>query len=325
MERPRLSIAMCTYNGARYVLEELVDIAAQTRLPDELVVCDDGSTDGTIEIIESFVRHSRFAVRLEVNDKNLGCTKNFEKAIRMCHGEIIVLADQDDLWHPHKLNCMARVFENEGIGAVFSDAWLIDENSQLLPQKLWKSFFFNSREQEKFDRGQGLKVLLKHSAVTGATMAFRSKFRELALPIPVKHIHDHWIALLIASVSQLAAIRTPLIRYRKHQAQLTGPGGGYNSLGQMVRIASVARRDEYFREVEQFSEVHERLCERSEAFRPHPNVLRLIGQKIDHRRARGSLPNSKFLRLPLLFREVVTQRYWRYSLGLGSFAKDLLV
>jgi hypothetical protein len=93
----------------------------------------------------------------------------------------------------------------------------------------------------------------------------------------------------------------------------------------MIRVARGAGRDQYLGEVERFKEVRARVCERAEAFRPHVDALRLIGQKIDHRRARGSYPSSRLLRLPLLIREIATYRYWRYSNGFSSVAKDLLV
>ena len=324
MNEQPLSVAMCTYNGARFLREQLESIAAQTRLPGELIVCDDRSADESVEIVRNFARHAPFPVQLEINEENLGSTKNFEKAIGLCQGEIIALADQDDVWHVEKLSHLASVLDNdERIGAAFSDAELIDEDSRPLAGTLWGSFLFNSSEQKKFERGQGLKVLLKHATVTGATMAFRSKFRDLALPIPSCHVHDHWIALLIAAVSELAPVRIPLVRYRRHQAQQIGPGA--DSLWQIIRLARDAGRDEYFGEAERFSEICERLCDRNKTFHPHPNALRLIRQKIRHREARGRLPSSKLLRLPLLIREVATYRYWRYSNGFGSVAKDLLV
>lgn len=315
---------MCTYNGARFLSEQLESIAAQTRLPDELIICDDLSTDGSVEIIRSFAHHAPFPIRLEFNANNLGSTKNFEKAIGLCQGEIIALADQDDVWRLQKLSCIAGVLErDERIGVVFSDAELIDQDSRPLAETLWSSFLFNSREQSKFERGHGLKVLLKHPMVTGATMAFRSKFRGLTLPIPPNQVHDRWIALLIASISQLAPIKTPLMRYRRHEAQQIGPGIN-ESLWRMIDVARGVGRDYYLAEVDRFNEICERLCDRCAAFHPHPYALRLIQQKISHRKARGSFPSSKLLRLPLVLREIATFRYWLYSNGLGSVAKDLL-
>lgn len=323
MKELRISAAMCTYNGARFLSEQLESIAAQIRLPDELIVCDDRSTDASVEIPRNFARHAPFPVRLEINEENLGPTKNFEKSSELCEGEIIALADQDDVWRLQKLSCIASVHDrDERIGAVFSDAELIDQDSRPLAGTLWSSVLFNSSEQEKFERGQGLEVLLKHPTVTGATMAFRSKFRGLTLPIPAKQVHDHWIALLIASVSQLAAIKTPLVQYRKHPSQQIRPRNT-DSLWQTIDSSRRVSRNYYLGEVERFSEICERLCDRRSTFPPHSYALPLICQKISHRKARGSYPSSKLLRLPFLIREVASLRYWRYSNGLGSVAKDL--
>ncbi|MBC7931137.1 MAG: glycosyltransferase, partial [Rubrivivax sp.] len=98
--RTRLSIAMCTYDGGRYLAEQLASIAAQTRAPDELVVCDDRSRDETTSIVRRFAETAPFPVRLYVNEQNLGSTRNFEKAIGLCEGELIALSDQDDVWLP---------------------------------------------------------------------------------------------------------------------------------------------------------------------------------------------------------------------------------
>lgn len=324
MKDLRLSIAMCTHDGSRFLSEQLESIAAQGRLPDELIICDDCSADATPEILERFRQRASFPVRVELSQKNLGTTKNFEKAIELCQEEVIALADQDDIWHPEKLGRVMEVFRrDQGLGAVFSDADLIDAEGRPLSKTLWGSAFFTVREQQKFHEGQGLKIMLKHPTVTGATMAFRSKFRDLVLPIPSSQIHDHWIALLIASVSHLAPIRNALIKYRKHDGQQIGPGN-IDSPWQQIRVSRQTGRN-YLSEAERFSEVYDRLCDCSATFPPHLYALDLMRQKIRHQKSRGSFPNSKFSRIPPIIREIASLRYWRYSNGLGSVAKDLLV
>jgi glycosyltransferase involved in cell wall biosynthesis len=323
MDKVAVSVAMCTYNGSRYVREQLESIAAQTSLPDELIICDDRSTDGMPEILERFKQRVPFPVHVEVNQENRGSTKTFERAIGLCRGEIIALADQDDVWHSNKLSCMLEVFgRGNGIGAVFSDAQLIDQDSRPLSKSLWSSFVFTPREQDTFEDGQGLKVMLKHTLVTGATMAFRSKFRDLIFPIPPNQIHDLWIALLIASVSHLALIRRPVMQYRRHEGQQIGPGPEFTFWQKLPRRVGP---DFYFREIEQLNEVCERLYDHRAAFRPHSYALPLMRAKIRHRNTRARFPSSKILRLALVIREVATLRYWQYSNGLGSVAKDLLV
>src|SRR5919199_6162917 len=123
MDRQRVSVAMCTYNGERYLQEQLDSIAAQTCLPDELVVCDDRSSDRTLEIIQIFKSKVSFPVHLHINPENLGTIKNFEKAISLCTGDIIVLSDQDDVWKPHKVETILQAFaKNTKAGYVFSNA-----------------------------------------------------------------------------------------------------------------------------------------------------------------------------------------------------------
>lgn len=316
---------MCTFNGAPFLQEQLQSIAAQSRLPDELVVCDDQSTDESVEAIREFARRAPFPVRVSINESRLGATKNFEKAIGLCRGEIIALSDQDDIWHTEKLNRLSEVLEqNVHVGAVFSNAKMIDHESRPLAGTLWSSFLFNSNERKKFERGKGLRVLLKHGTVTGATMAFRNRFRDLVLPIPAAQVHDHWIAVLIASVSQLLPIERTLMNYRRHLTQQIGPGNG-ESLSEAIEIAKRAGRDHYLEEVVRFNQICERIIDLSGTFRPHSDALSMIRQKINHRKTRGSLPRSRFLRVPLLLREIATRRYWRYSNGFGSVAKDILV
>ena len=92
------SVAMCTYNGARFLGAQLASVAAQARAPDELVVCDDRSTDETARVVEEFAAAAPFRVRLHVNERNLGTTRNFERAVSLCEGDLIALSDQDDVW-----------------------------------------------------------------------------------------------------------------------------------------------------------------------------------------------------------------------------------
>src|SRR5205814_1057756 len=203
--------AMCTYNGGRYVGEQLDSIAAQTRRPDELIICDDRSTDETVRVVEEFAKSAGFGVRLYVNGRNLGSTKNFERAIGLCGGELIALADQDDVWLPGKLERLEQEFERDPCaGLVFSDAEVVDERLRPLGYTVWQSLGFDARARKTFAEGSGFEALLARNVVTGAAMAFRSRFRGLVLPLREVGggrygwpewglIHDGWIALLIAA------------------------------------------------------------------------------------------------------------------------------
>jgi len=143
----KTSIALCTYNGEQYLKEQLESYAYQTQLPDELIVCDDGSTDSTIDIIREFADSASFSVKLYINEQNLGSTKNFEKAIRLCTGDIIFLSDQDDVWREDKISLMSQIFEEcPGTGAIFTDADVVDSRLQFLGYRLWDPVRFNQTQ-----------------------------------------------------------------------------------------------------------------------------------------------------------------------------------
>src|SRR5690348_14254665 len=105
-----ISVAMATYNGARFVTEQLDSIAGQTQLPVEVVICDDRSTDETVSILESFAAKAPFRVTLHRNDEQLGYRLNFKKAVSFCTGDLIAFCDQDDVWHPDKLKTLSAQF-----------------------------------------------------------------------------------------------------------------------------------------------------------------------------------------------------------------------
>ncbi len=219
----RISIAMCTYNGSRFLPEQLASIAAQTRLPDEMVVCDDGSSDATPEIIEEFARSAPFPVRFIRNPQNLGSTKNFEKAIGLCTGDLIALCDQDDIWLPEKLARQAEMMEGDpSLGGVFSDAELIDDASAPIGKRLWDSILFMPRDRKRFQAASGIDVLLRCNVVTGATLMVRASLRSLFMPIPTTWVHDGWIALQTVFYAQLRSVEEPLIEYRIHANQQIG-------------------------------------------------------------------------------------------------------
>ena len=215
---------MCTYNGAEFLPAQLESILAQSRKPDQIVVCDDGSTDETRAILQSFEKKSPDVILLNFNKKNLGSIRNFEQAIKLCNGDVIALSDQDDVWRQDKLQLIEKAFNKQSIGLVFSDAEIVDENLQPLSRRMWNEVDFNAHKRKLLDNGRALEVLVTGWTVTGATMAFRSGFTKICLPVPdgIAMIHDGWIALAIAAVADVLAIDEPLIKYRQHGRQQIG-------------------------------------------------------------------------------------------------------
>jgi glycosyltransferase involved in cell wall biosynthesis len=218
----RLSVAMCTYNGERFLSEQLESFLEQQRPPDELVICDDGSIDRTVEILSNFARKAAFPVRVFLNPSNLGYGRNFQKAVALTDGDVIALADQDDRWHPQKLSRLVELFADPATGGVFSNGDLIDIASRPVPGDLWNSFQFDSRDQKRFRTGDAFQVLLRRNVVTGMAFAFRSRFRDMLAWLPEPWPHDAWLGLLLAATGELRACPEHLVAYRMHASQQIG-------------------------------------------------------------------------------------------------------
>jgi glycosyltransferase involved in cell wall biosynthesis len=325
MSNIRISIALCTYNGARFLPEQLESIAAQTRLPDELVVCDDGSADESTEIVRRFARNARFPVRLESNETNLGSVKNYEKAVGLCHGEIIGLADQDDIWKPQKLLRLSIALqENPRAGYVFSNGEIIDERGSLLGMNLWESVRFHGTLQNGFFETGQLASLLRRAAATGATMAFRANLKDILLPISPCLVHDHWISLLASCVGWYGVpVSERLIEYRQHEGQQIG-----------VRRRSVVEKVRWAREVgsaahsnttQGFKDLRERLllaAAKGWAF-PAGHMV-LIEEKIAHSSQRAAVHSARgTAKVSKIFTEMLTGRYARFSNSWVSAVEDL--
>jgi len=319
-----ISVAMCTFNGKRFLRTQLESIAVQSRPPDELVVCDDGSSDGSVEIVKEFARSVTFPTRLVVNEKNLGSTKNFEKAISLCQGAIVSLADQDDVWYREKLEKIENAFlGSSAIVAVFSDADLIDQGSRLLGLRLWKAFSFHAGEQNRFKNGHALNVLMKHPVVTGATMAFRRELFDIVAPIPSNDIHDRWISFLLAARGPFEIISDPLMQYRRHEGQQAGVSP------QIPRELIVQARSRgagfHLKEIERYRQLYDRLGKSGADFPYADYAQKEIEKKVSHLEGRARLPSTRVARIPKILREVFNGGYWRYSAGWNSIAKDLVI
>jgi Glycosyl transferase family 2 len=226
---PTISIALCTYNGETYLKEQLLSIAAQTILPQEVVICDDGSTDFTEVIVHEFSGTAPFDIRFIQNNPNLGTTRNFEKAISLCSGDIVFLADQDDYWQPTKIEEEVRfLMNNPQYDVVFTDALLVNQHLKPLTRTLWEEVRFRNKEKELWlKNGGALDVLIQGNRVTGCTVAFRKAFVETIMPFPLDlihrdFIHDTWIALMAAIQDKIGFLDKPLVWYRQHDKQQIG-------------------------------------------------------------------------------------------------------
>ncbi len=319
----RISIAMCTRDGALHLGEQLHSIQRQTRLPDELVLCDDASRDATLEVVKAFAQKAEYDIRLSVNSQPLGITANFEQALSLCRGDVIVLCDQDDQWGPEKLELLESVFTDDpNVAMVFTDLY-VTRGGQVTKKTQWERLQFGRTLREKMNSGRAFEVLLKCNVVTGAAMAIRSSLRDLALPIPRTFVHDEWLALAAAATGRVRALDRPLVYYRGHNGQAIGAAHAgllaqYRHARSRMDAAYFARMLDRTEQLGKWLVAHQHLLVDSE-------YLQMIAEKRAHMATRCYVRARRPLRWPLALAEALRGRYHRFGYGIRSLVQDLVL
>jgi glycosyltransferase involved in cell wall biosynthesis len=323
MNEPRLSVVLCTYNGEAFLAAQLDSLLAQTRLPDEIVVSDDASTDGTWDMLQAFARRAArlgVAVRASRHERNRGFVQNFSEALQHAGGDLVFLCDQDDEWLPEKIALMAGRFrEDPSLWLLCSDARLVGADGKDLHASLFDALELKPRERLALHEGRAFEVLLRRSMVTGATAAFRRQLPELALPVGENWIHDEWLAIVAAALGKVDAVEQELIRYRQHGGNQVGMRK--RTLADKWRDLSRPRGEQFRVEATRLYALERRLVE----LRVASDYLALTVSKREHFERRIALGRQPGLaRIPTILREVWRGDYGRYGTGPRSMLRDLL-
>lgn len=319
-----IGIAVCTYNGARFLREQLDSLLAQTRRPAQIVISDDASSDDTPAILQDFAaRAGQAGIRVQVirNAINLGYVKNFESALRQIDTELVFLCDQDDVWHPTKLETYARVFaQRPGLRLLHSDARLVDAAGADLGTTLFDAIEMTPAERAAEHAGQAFAQLLRRNLVTGATAAFRRGVLAAALPIPDGWIHDEWIGLVAAAQGEVDCLEDKFIDYRQHGGnQIGAQRRGWKErmlptrLSRRAFIASKAAR---------LARLEQQLMARLGSI--SPANAQSLSECGEHNRFRADLPERWFPRWQSAWLQWRAGYYGKYSTGLRSFVSDVL-
>lgn len=323
-----VSVALCTYNGARFVAAQVRSILEQTTPVTEIVVSDDGSTDDTMAVLESTLAAWTAdggavpRVRILRNAEPLGVTANFEMAIAACTGPVIALCDQDDVWHPERIERLTAAFGDDDARPelVFGDARLVGDQGEDIGTTLFSALGVSDQERDGVQHGQALAVLMRRNVVTGATAMIRSSLARRAIPFPTAWVHDEWLAMVAATRGDLGVVDEALTDYRQH------PG---NQIGASTLTLAVRFR----RLVEPRTERNARLLERARQLAERMPSLDASGDgsltaaadgKLRHEIVRSTLPAARFRRLPAVWREWRTGRYRSYGLGIQDALRDLI-
>jgi glycosyltransferase involved in cell wall biosynthesis len=205
-----VSIAVCTYNGTKFLREQLDSLVQQTYTRKEIIVIDDCSTDGTLKILEEYGNKYNFFSYFQ-NKHNLGYVKNFEKAISLCKGDYIALSDQDDIWELDKIKLQVAHIGDHAL--IYHDSACIDENGRSLNKKLSDVCLLY--------QGHLPYPFMFFNSVSGHSMLFRSNLVPDILPFDARYFHDKWIAFIASERGGIKLLPQQLVKYRQHSSSST--------------------------------------------------------------------------------------------------------
>lgn len=316
--RPTCSIALCTYNGEAYLPAQWQSLLNQQQRPDEVVIGDDQSTDGTVALLRQLAADAPFPVHILENKQRLGSTKNFGRVLPKCTGDLIFICDQDDYWLAEKISTMTRYMVNHPAAQfAFCDAWVTDEQLQGRQGRFWEEVRFDARAQQRWRAGEAMNVLLDGNRVMGCATVVRRSFLTTLLPIPDQipgYIYDGWLALVSAACGGIHFIDQPLQLYRTHPQQQVGVRPV--EAGERVRAQDRLARHRAqklipLREKQaQLTTIGQLLAERVPADAPG---LAQLHQRLTHFTMRSSLPRNRAGRLLPVLQSWQRGNYRRYA------------
>lgn len=215
----KVSVVMCTYNGARYVKEQINSIINQTRRVDEIIISDDNSKDETLDIVKPLVDASGIKYRIITNIPGKGVARNFLDAMKQSTGDYIFTADQDDIWKENKVEVFLEKINQTKKLLYFSDGDLVDANAELLGVSLWSTLNINY----KILSAEGIeKTILNRCVVTGSAMAVSRQLVEMIDCIPDSWLHDGWFAIVATCNHSIEPINLCTYYYRQHGNNVVG-------------------------------------------------------------------------------------------------------
>lgn len=307
-------IALCTYNGQKFLEEQLASIVAQRQLPDSIVICDDCSSDRTWEILQAFEAASPVPVKIVRHAVQQGVLKNFETAVGLLETDIVFLCDQDDLWLPEKISTIAALFESDPDATlVFTDAVLVDEQAQELGPSLFSELQISRQEEWALSHGQAFEVLCRRNVITGATTAFRRSLLDAALPFPASYLHDEWLGFIAAATGKVVKFPDLTIKYRQHGKNVIG-------VKKLTAIETLKRLRWSMNEPRSRHFAAERvdfrtaLAERLKLLPGTPDgVVHRCQESVEFAQFRANLPKLFLLRLPAVLWVAVKGEYRQFE------------
>lgn len=314
-----ISVAMATYNGEKYLEEQLQSILEQTTKPDELVVCDDGSTDSTGQIVAQFAHKAPFPVTFHVNDSRLNYADNFMGAAQRCRSDFIAFCDQDDIWAPGKLTAMVVAADHSGANLIVHAAEVFDEaNGRTGRVSPGATGLREGVDLLPFGFYPGFTMMVKRSVVE----AFSYSARPRDLWEPERGLaHDRWICFLASILGSVYVLDEELARYRQHQDNASGWMRASKSWNKLIEAGRRRYGYDLARHYVAASELSEITYTLSATRQIAPEILDRWEQSVDSFRGRMevALLRSRIRRVARILRLASQGAYRKALVGRPAF------
>lgn len=243
----KVDVLLATYNGEKYLKEQIDSILEQTYSDFRLLISDDGSTDDTRKILEEY-KNKDSRIQVFFQESNLGVVKNFEFLLKKVESAYYMFSDQDDIWKAEKIEKSLNKIENDNCDLVYSDLEVVDEKLNVTYESYWKlKGIYN-----KIKKYNNFESLYLNNFVTGCTIISKKELIDTYLPLPntSKYVlHDYWISLILSQNGKIDYIEEPLIKYRQHKNNKVGSKKKSNELRTIdeIRKLFIEVKKEHFK------------------------------------------------------------------------------
>jgi glycosyltransferase involved in cell wall biosynthesis len=316
----KISVAMATCNGEKFIAKQLGSILAQSVVPNEIIICDDSRNKSTFRAIQLLIATFPRIIKYYHNDTQLGVSKNFEKAVSLCSGNIIFLSDQDDVWQTDKIEILSALIDNSGLpSGAFCDSALVNESLMPLGRTHWELRGFTPDLLRTDAFGQ-FAIFCRRVPPTGHNMAFSAELKDVLLPFPtLQECHDTWIGLVIAATSGWSLSNKKLTLWRQHSANVSQT----DRRSQLQEALESIKNNTFQWNAILFEELFRRLSEST--YRIETGIMELIRDRCEHSAARAKMQCNIFKRIPLILGEIINRRYFQYARGWKSVFQDYVL
>ena len=230
----KVDILLATYNGEKYLSQQLDSLLAQTYTNFRLIISDDMSTDSTTEILKEYVQKDKRII-VYTHDKNLGVVSNFEFLLTKVENKYYMFCDQDDIWNEDKIDKTMKKLQESNADLVFTDLEVVDDELKTIHNSYWEL----KGLKEKIEKYNSFNALYLNNYVTGCTMLAKSETIKQVIPLPKNSkyvLHDYWLALMVSQNGKIEFLNEPTIKYRQHTNNKVGSKTKSESLSGLKEI-----------------------------------------------------------------------------------------